>query len=203
MENIQSFIESGILESYVMGNSTIAEADLVEQMAASFNEVRAELDSISEAFEFYAMANAVPPDPIVKPFLMATIDFTERMKSGEQPGFPPELNAQSKIADFSEWLNRADMVIPEDFKDLHAKIIGYTPTAITAIVWIKDMAPQEVHDNEYEKFLIVEGTCNITVGDNVHSLVPGEYFAIPLHKSHQVIVTSINPCKVILQRIAA
>ncbi len=203
MKNIQSFIESGILESYVMGNSTIQETDLVEQMVTSFKEVRAELDLITEALEFYAMVNAVAPESIVRPFLMATIDFTERMKSGELPGFPPELHGQSKIADFSEWLNRADMVTPANFKDLHAKIIGFTPTAISAIVWIKDMAPQEVHDNEYEKFLIVEGTCNITVGVTVYSLAPGDYFAIPLHENHQVMVTSINPCKVILQRIAA
>ena len=203
MENLKSFIESGILESYVTGNSTIQEIDLVEQMAITFKEVRTELDSINEALEFYALANAVTPDPVVRPFLMATIDFTERMKNGEQPGFPPELNEQSKITDFSEWLNRADMKIPADFKDLHAKIIGYTPAAITAVVWIKEMAPQEVHDHEYEKFLIVEGSCNITVGDNVYSLVPGDYFAIPLHENHQVIVTSIIPCKVILQRIAA
>ncbi len=186
-----------------MGNSTIEETDLVEQMAASFKEVRAELDLISGALELYVLANAVAPDPVTKPFLMATIDFTERMKNGEQPCFPPELTEQSTIADFSQWLNRADMTIPADLKDLHAKIIGYTPTAITAVVWIKDMAPQEVHDNEYEKFLIVEGTCNITVGNNVYPLGPGDYFAIPLHQNHQVIVTSIIPCKVILQRIAA
>ncbi len=203
MENIKSFIESGILELYVMGNSTPQEIEHVEQMAASFYEVRAEIDSISEAFELYALSNSVTPDPIIKPFLMATIDFTERMKSGEQPSFPPELHEGSKIIDFGEWLHRDDMVLPGNFTDLHARIIGYTPKAITAIVWIKDMAPQEVHDNEYEKFLIVEGTCNILVEDEVYPLLPGDYFSIPLHKNHQVIVTSTNPCKVILQRIAA
>jgi mannose-6-phosphate isomerase-like protein (cupin superfamily) len=203
MKNLKSFIESGILESYVLGNSTRQETDLVEQMAATFNEVRAEIDSISEACEFYVLAYAVAPDPTVKTFLMATVDYTERIKKGEEPAFPPELGDGSKINDFSEWLNRADMVLPGIFNDFHAKIIGYSPKAITAIVWIKDRSPWEVHDNEYEKFLIVEGTCNITVGDTVHSLIPGDYFSIPLHKNHQVMVTSAIPCKVILQRIAA
>ena len=65
------------------------------------------------------------------------------------------------------------------------------------------MAPQEVHDNEYKKFLIVEGTCDIVIGENAHSLVPGDVLEIPLHTTHFGRVTSSMPCKVILQRIAA
>lgn len=203
MKDLKKFIESGILESYVLGNSTRQETDLVEQMAATFNEVRAEINSIGEACEFYAWAHAIAPGPIVRPFVMATVDFTERLKNGEESSFPPELQEGSDVNDYSEWLDRKDMVLPVTFKDLHAKILSYTPKSLTAIVWIKDRSPEEVHDIEYEKFLIVEGTCNITVEDDVYSFVPGDYFCIPLHKNHQVIVTSPIPCKVILQRIAA
>lgn len=203
MKNLKLFMESGILESYVLGNSTVQETDLVEQMAAAFTEVRAEIESISEAFEFYAFAHTITPGPIVKPFLLATVDFTERIKNGEQPSFPPELHEGSKVDDFAEWLGRPDMILPATFNDIHALIIGHTRRAVTAIVWIKDRSPQEVHDNEYEKFLIVEGTCNITVGEEVNSFAPGDYFSIPLHKKHEVIVTSAIPCKVILQRVAA
>ncbi|MCW3091359.1 MAG: hypothetical protein JWP81_2428 [Ferruginibacter sp.] len=203
MENLKSFIESGILELYVSGSSSRKEMDIVEQMALEFTEVRTEIESIREAFEFYAMSHAINPEATVKPFLMANIDFTERIKNGEQPGNPPELNENSTVSDYAEWIKRADMAIPSDFKDLYAKIIGYTPKAITAIVWMKEQAPREVHDNELEKFLIVEGTCNIVVEDTRYALKPGDYFAIPLHKMHHVEVTSSIPCKVILQRIAA
>ena len=133
---------------------------------------------------------------------MATIDYSERLKSGETITEPPVLHKGSAVDDYAVWLNRADMV-PLDTEDLYAKIISYTPAALTAIVWIKEYAPQEVHDHESERFLIVEGTCNIIVGDEINELVPGDYFAIPLHKNHLVKVTSAIPCKVILQRIAA
>jgi mannose-6-phosphate isomerase-like protein (cupin superfamily) len=112
------------------------------------------------------------------------------------------LNENSVVEDYAAWLNRNDMVL-RDGEDLYAKIIGFTPETITAIAWIKDYSPHEVHDHEYEKFLIVEGTCNIIVDDEVNELVPGDYFAIPLHKTHMVKVTSAIPCKVILQRVAA
>ena len=203
MKDISEFIGSGIIESYVLGISSPDEAQEVQKMAAAHHEVRAAIDQFSEAFERIALANAVPPDPTVKPFLMATIDYMERMDKGEAPTFPPLLHEGSKIDDYGDWLKRADMSLPTDFSDLHARIIGYTPQVITAIVWIKQMAPQEVHDNEFEKFLIVEGTCDIVIADDVHQLVRGDFLEIPLHKNHHVKVTSDIPCKVILQRVAA
>src|SRR4051812_43803030 len=109
MKNLKSFIESGILELYAMGSSSPKENDLEEEMAATFNEVREEIDLITEALECYALAHPVAPGPIVKPFLLATIDFTERMKNGEQPSFPPELGEGSTVEEFSEWLNKPDM----------------------------------------------------------------------------------------------
>lgn len=203
MRNIEDYIKSGILEAYVLGLTDLEETLEVAHMAAGSAEVRKEIDSIGEGFERYVMTNAVDPDPTVKPFLMAAIDYTERLNSGEQPAFPPVLNEGSKIVNYAGWLNRDDMVLPADFKDIHAKIIGYTPQMITAIVWLTDMAPQEVHHNEIEKFLIVEGTCDIAIEENKHSLVAGDFFYIPLHKNHYVKVTSDIPCKAIVQRLAA
>ena len=203
MENLKSFIESGILETYVMGDTTNEETKLVEEMAQSFKEVKDEIEAITDALESYALSNPIPPEPTIKPFLLASIDYTERLQGGEIPTFPPELTDFSKVADYEPWLSREDMELPPDFTDFHAKLIGYTPAAVTAIVWIKSMAPQEVHDHEHEKFLIVQGTCDITIEDEVHQLVAGDYLAIPLYKKHHVVVTSSIPCKVILQRIAA
>jgi len=198
-----AFIESGILELYITGIASEAEIHEVEEMAAAHADVREALDELYVTLETMALKNAVNPPVLIKPFLMATMDFMGRMGGGETPSFPPELQTGAKIEDYAEWLNRPDMVIPSYFQDVYAKIIGYTPQAITAIVWIKEMAPEEVHDNEYEKFLIVEGTCDIDIEGDVHHLVPGDYLAIPLHKNHQVTVTSAILCKVILQRIAA
>ena len=196
-------MESGILECYVLGNSTPQETELVEQMAASSTDVVDEIKAIAEALHQYALANGVAPDPLVKPFLLATIDYTDRLKSGESPTFPPVLHPGSIMADFVPWINRPDMAAPVVLHDFYAKIIGYTAQATTAIAWIKDRAPEEVHTTEHEKFLILEGTCNITVEQDVYSLVAGDYFEIPLFKKHQVIVTSSIACKVILQRLAA
>jgi len=198
----KDFIESGILEQYVAGTASIAEQQEVEERAATDPTIREEIDAICETIELLAMKNAIAPDPIIRPFLMATINYTERLQNGEPVTEPPLLNEKSTPADYESWLSRTDMV-SSGTEDVCARIIGYTEKAITAIVWLKEMAPQEVHDDEHERFLILEGTCDIVVGNNIHQLVPGDYFAIPLHSNHHIKVTSSIPCKVILQRVAA
>jgi mannose-6-phosphate isomerase-like protein (cupin superfamily) len=203
MESHKEFIESGVLEMYVLGQVTDREAKEVEQMATRHPEIRQELNMIEDALEKNARLAAVEPSPIVKAFFMATVDYTLRMEQGETPGLPPVLNKRSEIADYNEWLNREDMVAPEEFDGLFAKILNYTPQAMTAVVWIDGATPEEVHDDEYENFLILEGTCTIVIEEAQHHLVPGDFLSIPLYKTHFVKVTSPKPCKVLLQRIAA
>jgi mannose-6-phosphate isomerase-like protein (cupin superfamily) len=200
----KEYIDSGILEIYVMGMASHSEREEVEIMAAANPGIRQEIDAISDALEKYALAYAIKPGPVIKPFLMATIDYSERIKSGEPISFPPALHENSMVEDYATWLNRPDLDFSgSDEDNLFAKIIGYTPEMTTAIVWIKQDTPLEIHDNEHERFLILEGSCDILVGDKSNPLVPGDYFAIPLHEYHTVKVTSQIACKVILQRAAA
>lgn len=61
--DIQSFLQSGLLETYVLNQCTAEERAEVERMAALHPEVRAELDAIEQSLEQVAQANAVPPPP--------------------------------------------------------------------------------------------------------------------------------------------
>ncbi|MEO9022984.1 MAG: cupin domain-containing protein [Ginsengibacter sp.] len=200
----KEYIDSGILENYVMGIASHSEQEEVEMMATANPDIRQEIDEISDALEKYALAHAIKPGPLVKPFLMATIDYSERIKNGEPISFPPVLHGNSKAEDYATWLKRPDMDFPDSNEDnFFAKIIGYTQEMITAIVWIKQETPREIHNKEHESFLIIEGSCDILVGDKSNHLVPGDYFTIPLHEYHNVKVTSHITCKAILQRVAA
>lgn len=203
MKMISEFIKSGMIETYVLGLATLAEKKEVEEMAVDHAEIRIAINEFSETFEQHVLSNAVVPDPIIKPMVLATINYISRMEKGEPVTFPPLLHADSQIKDFEEWLTREDMLAPSEQEDVYARIIGNTSKVTTAIIWIKNMAPAEVHTNELEKFLIVEGTCEIIIEEDVYQLAPGDFLSIPLYKSHSVKVTSVKPCKVILQRCAA
>jgi mannose-6-phosphate isomerase-like protein (cupin superfamily) len=203
MTDVKRLIESGILEVYVLGNATAAEAAMVEEMMAQHSEVKDEIDAISITLEQYDRGNAIQPPADLRVFLMATINYMERMKAGEQPSFPPPLHAGSQVKDYAPWLSREDLQLTEEVEDAFAHIIGYTPEATTAIAWLRYGALPETHTAELEKFLVLEGSCDITVGDEVHSLKAGDVLMIPLYVSHHVQVTSTCLCKIILQRAAA
>ena len=61
MENIKAYIESGILELYVLGDISPDEKAQVEEMASKHPEIKAELAEIERSLEAYALENAVEP----------------------------------------------------------------------------------------------------------------------------------------------
>ena len=61
VEDIKAYIESGILELYVLGDLSPEERLQVEDMAAKHPVVKAELGEIEQSMEWYASENAVEP----------------------------------------------------------------------------------------------------------------------------------------------
>ena len=61
MENIQAYIESGILEQYALGELSPAEQAEVEAMAARHPAIGDELQAVQAALGFYAEAHAITP----------------------------------------------------------------------------------------------------------------------------------------------
>lgn len=62
MEDIKAYIESGILELYVLGDVTPQEKAEVEALAAKHPAIKAELEEIEKSLELYAKANEIEPD---------------------------------------------------------------------------------------------------------------------------------------------
>lgn len=187
---------------YVLGLSSKEESEELEAFAANHPEIKEEIRAVSDALLLYKQSKTTI-NPGVKSMLMAVIDYTERLKSGEVPESLPLLDDNSKIEDYAAWLNREDMVYDADFGYPYAKLIGYEPKAMTAIVWMAGEIPYEVHDKEYEKFLVVEGSCDIITTEKVISLAKGGFVSLPLYLGHSIKITSEIPCKIILQRVAA
>lgn len=86
--DIQSFIQSGLLEAYVLGQCTAEERALVERMAAEHAEVRTELAIIEMALEGYAAANAVPPPGWMKGRILERLENEALPPSQTAPEAP-------------------------------------------------------------------------------------------------------------------
>lgn len=203
----EEYRDSGMPELFVLGMLSDTEVHELMQMLLIYPELQKEIDEIESSLINYSNAQSAAPDAETKLLIMATVDYTNRLMNGEEPTFPPELHQNSRLEEYRPWLSRPDMITPPTFEGIFIKIIGHTEKQLSVIAWLKDGAPEETHTDVYERFLIVEGTCDVVLTRDSEeermSLRPGDYLQIPLHVSHRVEVTSTIDCKVILQRIAA
>ena len=73
MENIQDYIESGILEQYALGVLTAAEQAAVDALAAAHPAIRAELADVQAALGLYAEAHAQTPPAALRERVLAHV----------------------------------------------------------------------------------------------------------------------------------
>jgi anti-sigma-K factor RskA len=80
--NPQSFIQSGLLEAYILGLASPQERAEVERMSAAHAEVRDELAAIERSLEGYAQAQGEAPPPWMKGRIL------ERLEEEDAPAAP-------------------------------------------------------------------------------------------------------------------
>ena len=73
MENIQDYLESGILEQYALGELSAAEQAAVEAQAASHPAIGEELAQVQAALGFYAEAHAMVPPAGMRERLLSNV----------------------------------------------------------------------------------------------------------------------------------
>lgn len=103
MEDIKAYIESGILELYVLGDLTPNEKLQVEDMASKYPEIRAELGEIERSLEAYALENAVEPSEQLRDKVLNSLltNFADDNKFPTKPFVEREITEEQ----FSQYDN--------------------------------------------------------------------------------------------------
>jgi len=96
VENLKAYIESGVLELYVLGDLSPEETLRVEEMASQYPEVRDELAAIEQAMEQYAMQNAVEPSADVESRLFGKLGLSDDSEI-ETVSTPPVQQEEPRI----------------------------------------------------------------------------------------------------------
>jgi anti-sigma-K factor RskA len=78
--DIKAYIESGVIESYVLGMADTQEAAELEQLSRQYPEIRKAIDEFELNLEKQSLAGAVMPSPQVKQNLLSTLDFEKEDK---------------------------------------------------------------------------------------------------------------------------
>ncbi|EHQ28503.1 anti-sigma factor [Mucilaginibacter paludis] len=92
MEEIKAYIESGILELYVLGDISAEEKIQVEEMASKYPEIKTEIAEIERSLEAYALQNAVEPSENLRDRVMNSLltNFADDTKFPTKPFTEPE-----------------------------------------------------------------------------------------------------------------
>ncbi len=75
--DIQEYIASGVVESYVLGVADAAEGAEVERLMNEYSEVKKAIDEFSNAMEDYAIRNAVQPPINLKASIIARLNLAD------------------------------------------------------------------------------------------------------------------------------
>jgi hypothetical protein len=90
VEDLKAYIESGILELYVLGDVTPAEKLQVEEMASKHPAIKAELDEIERSMELYAEENAIEPSEHLRSRILGSL----LTNFGDDNNFPTQTHVQ-------------------------------------------------------------------------------------------------------------
>jgi anti-sigma-K factor RskA len=77
VEDIKAYIETGILELFVLGQLTAQEEKEVQEMAVHHPEVKEEINAIEIAMEQYALYHAINPSEGLEHRIFTKINFAE------------------------------------------------------------------------------------------------------------------------------
>jgi anti-sigma-K factor RskA len=113
--NIRAYIESGILERFVMGETNEAESLEVMNMSKNHPEVQAEIEAIEETLMDFAKLGAVKPKSDTKTKLMDVLfeadNKTVEFKAAENREMNNVVSIQSGVSRYKIWLAAASIAL--------------------------------------------------------------------------------------------
>jgi quercetin dioxygenase-like cupin family protein len=199
MIDIQQYIESGILEEYCSGCLPEDEQQQVITYCNLYPQIKAELNAIEAALEHYASMLAVEPGDHVKENFLKFVDEEEQALNAVINTLP----LIDQHTDHQLWLQTLKPIIPANVgNERFVHVLKGQEGLMQALVVSKTGVEMETHDDIKESFLILEGKCKCTIGNDVFYYRTGDYFAIPLYTPHNIEVLTPT-ITVILQQIAA
>jgi len=106
--DIEKYISSGILESYVLGVATREEAQEVEAMAAQHPQVKKEIEEIRKVLEGYSEAHSKTPPAHLKNKILGAID---ELEENENKGSGRVIEMDTRKSGTSRWLAAASIAL--------------------------------------------------------------------------------------------
>lgn len=109
--DVKEYIESGIIESVVLGFATAKEVAEVQHYAELYPEIKAEWIAISRSFEREASLHAVPPAPEMKDRILSAIGKTPQDQPSQSETKVIPLSQGNTSSNPWKWAAAASIVL--------------------------------------------------------------------------------------------
>lgn len=85
----------------------------------------------------------------------------------------------------------------KDFENIWTEKIYSDSLVSSILIWVKQSVSLHKHVSHSEHVYILEGSADMTIGEDNYSVVAGDLILIPVNTVHSLTVTSPEPIKVI------
>lgn len=153
----------------------------------------------------FSEAYAIDPPACLKQSILEKLKSLQFAESNQQPLDISHLPILDETSNWLDWQTCIqDISPPSEFENAFLHPLETSPERELFIAWLKGVVEDEVHHDVVESFMILEGSCECSIvkadgHTHVVRLTVGDYLKIPIDEPHNIIVTSLQPVKAILQ----
>jgi len=153
----------------------------------------------------FAEAHAVSPDPGLKQKILDKIRSLNSANQNRQQLSLDHLPVLDKTSNWMDWQEVIkDIKPPEHFDGIHLHRLESSPKRELFVAWVKEYVDEEVHSDIIESFILLQGTCECHITDEngnarIVRMSAGDFITMNPGEIHDVIITSLEPAKAILQ----
>lgn len=152
-----------------------------------------------------AQDHAVIPPPLLRDKILEKIKTLDKgMKNVKELDLNnlPLLDENSNWLDWQKTVNGIEP--PGDYDGIHLHSLESNDRRELFVAWVKEYIEEEVHYDLVESFILLEGACECHITDlngnpRVIRMGVGDFISMPVGEVHDIIITSLEPVKAILQ----
>ena len=181
--NLTLYINSGILELYVLDQLSKEERKGVERMVKMYPILKHELVAIENGLEKYALNNAINPSEKLAAEIVEVVDNLEKERKLNIENLP----IINPFSNYKNWLPLAQEYLDITLADgIFNKVLQHNDKITQVLVVSEIDIPEEIHEGEHESFLILDGRCECIISGTSRFMGPGDFMSIPLLEPHDV-----------------
>lgn len=153
----------------------------------------------------FAKANSIVPPPALRNSILGKINTLEAQKKEHRPLDASNLPMLDSSANWLEWQSLVEGIEPPaNFDNIYLHPLESNDRRELFVAWVKEMVDEEVHHDILESFILLEGTCECHITNEkgetrIVRMTQGDYISMQLGETHDVVITSLQPAKAILE----